>query len=101
MRRSKGQRSRTRQLFKKSPREKGIRPLGRLLKEYQQGEKVLIYIESSIHKGQPHRRYHGKIGVIREKRGRAYVVEVQEGGKTRQIIALPEHIKTISPSIGE
>ena len=82
----------TRQVFKKNPREKGMAPLGRLLHEYKTGEKVVIKIDSSVHKGMPHKRYYGKIGVVKEERGRAYIVEISEGTMIRSIITRPEHI---------
>lgn len=82
----------TRQVFKKNPREKGMAPLGRLLREYKTGEKVVIKIDSSIHKGMPHKRYYGKVGVVKEERGRAYVVEIREDTKIKKIITRPEHI---------
>ncbi|KYH37918.1 MAG: 50S ribosomal protein L21e [Candidatus Hecatellales archaeon B24] len=90
---SKGYKRSTRQLLRKKPRERGLKPLGYMLIEYKVGEKVVVDIDPSIHKGQPHRRYHGKIGTIVDKRGRAYVVNVKVGGKTKQIIALPEHLR--------
>ncbi|RJX15986.1 50S ribosomal protein L21e [Candidatus Bathyarchaeota archaeon] len=93
MKRSKGYRSKTRSLLRKKPRERGLKPLGYLLREYKVGDKVVISIDPATHKGQPHRRYHGKIGTIMEKRGKAYVIAVRDGGKIRKIIALPEHIK--------
>ncbi len=93
MKRSKGYRSKTRSLLRKKPRERGLKPLGYLLREYKVGDKVVISIDPATHKGQPHRRYHGKIGTIMEKRGKAYVIAVRDGGKVRKIIALPEHIK--------
>lgn len=93
MKRSKGYRSKTRSLLRKKPRERGLKPLGYLLREYKVGDKVVISIDPATHKGQPHRRYHGKIGTIMEKRRRAYVIAVRDGGKVRKIIALPEHIK--------
>ena len=83
----------TRSLLRKRPQEKGIRPLGYLLRVYNIGDPVLISLDAATHKGQPHRRYHGKLGTITEKRGRAYVLSVQDGGKTRTIIGLPEHLK--------
>lgn len=83
----------TRSLLRKKPRERGLKPLGYLLVEYKIGDPVLISLDTSTHKGQPHRRYHGKLGIVTEKRGRAYVLSVQDGGKTRKIIALPEHLK--------
>jgi large subunit ribosomal protein L21e len=41
----------------------------------------------------PHRRYHGKIGVIIAKMGRAYKVSVTQGDSTKEIIVRPEHLK--------
>ncbi len=96
MKRSKGYRSRTRQLFRKGRKAGGMRPVTPLLKDYHIGESVIIQIEPAEVKGQPHRRYHGKIGTILERRGRAYVVNVQDGGKTRQITATPYHLKSVA-----
>lgn len=91
MRRSLGYRSRTRSLLRKRKRD-GMLRTSSLLQSFNQGDKVMILLEPSQAKGQPHRRYHGKIGTIIEKRGRAYVVNVQDGGKLRKIIARREHI---------
>ena len=93
---SRGFRRRTRQLLRKNPRKRGLRPLGYMLTEYKVGDKVVISIDPSTHKGQPHRRYHGKVGVVLNRRGRAYIVGVRVGGKVKQIIALPEHLKSLS-----
>jgi large subunit ribosomal protein L21e len=92
MRRSKGYRSRTRSLLHKHPRERGKIGLSRILRPYKVGDKVTILLEASIHKGMPHRRYHGKSGIIGEKRGKSYVVNVEMGKQTKQIIARPEHL---------
>jgi len=93
MGRTSGYRSKSRKLLKKAPREKGIQPLSSLLQEYKLGDKVVIVINSGTHKGMPHRRFHGKIGIIQEKRGRAYRVAVQDGGKKKIVISRPEHLK--------
>jgi large subunit ribosomal protein L21e len=66
--------------------------LSRILRTYQPGEKVTILIEPSMHKGMPHRRYHGRVGIIHSKRGKSYVVHVATGRQTKQIIARPEHL---------
>ncbi|MGA2462170.1 MAG: 50S ribosomal protein L21e [Candidatus Bathyarchaeia archaeon] len=93
MRRSKGFRSRTRNLLRKKPRERGKIGLSRILRVYQPGEKVTIILEPSVHKGMPHRRYHGRVGVIHAKRGRSYVIHVAMSHQIiKQIIARPEHI---------
>ena len=92
MRRSKGYRSRTRSLLRKRPRERGKIGLSRILRPYENGDKVTILLEPSVHKGMPHRRYHGRIGVIQGKRGKSYLVNVAMGKQTKQIIARPEHL---------
>lgn len=97
MKKSKGYRAKTRSLLRKKPREKGKTGLSKVLYEYTSGEKVVVKIDPSIHKGMPHRRYHGRVGVISKKRGRAYVVNVTQGDATKQIIVRPEHLK---PHIG-
>jgi large subunit ribosomal protein L21e len=92
MKRSKGYRSRTRSLLRKRPRERGKIGLSRILRTYQPGEKVTILIDPSVHKGMPHRRYHGRVGIVHEKRGKSYVVHVGVGNQTKQIVARPEHL---------
>lgn len=82
-----------RKILTKNPREKGRQPLGTLLYEYKPEEKVVIKINPSVHKGMPHRRYHGKIGLIKGKRGRSYIVRITEGSIERTLILRPEHVK--------
>ena len=92
-RKSKGYRKKTRSLLRKKPRERGKVGLSKILHEYEPGQKVVVKINSSVHKGMPHRRYHGRIGVIANKRGRAYVVGVTQGKAIKEIIVRPEHLK--------
>jgi large subunit ribosomal protein L21e len=40
----------------------------------------------------PHKRYHGKVGVVKERRGRSYMVSVSAGNKEKSVIARPEHL---------
>jgi large subunit ribosomal protein L21e len=93
MKKSRGYRARTRKLLSKKPREKGKIGLSKLLQEYQPGNRVVIKMNPSIHKGMPHRRYHGKVGAIVDKRGRSYVVSVTQGDATKEIIVRPEHLE--------
>jgi large subunit ribosomal protein L21e len=92
----KGYRAKSRHLLKKAPRERGLQPLSSLLKEYKPGERVVIVINSSTHKGMPHRRFHGKVGIIQGKIGRAYCIAIQEGGKKKTVISRPEHLRAYS-----
>jgi large subunit ribosomal protein L21e len=53
---------------------------------------VVIKIDSSVQKGMPHKRFHGKIGTVIDKRGRSYVVNVSQGDALKEIIVRPEHM---------
>ena len=92
VKRSRGTRSKTRYKLKKSVREKGLPNVSKLLQPYNTGDSVAIKIDPSIHRGMPHPKFHGKIGKIAEKRGSAYVIQIKEGNKEKELIARPEHI---------
>ncbi len=93
MKKSKGYRSRTRALLSKKPRQRGKIGLSRLLQNYQLGSRVRVRIDPSVHKGMPHKRFHGKIGTVVEKRGRSYVVEVNFMNEKKKAITRPEHLE--------
>jgi len=93
MRKSRGYRAGTRRLLKKEPRERGKMRISKLLYEYPPGSRVVIMIDSSVVKGMPHKRYHGKVGTIIDKRGRSYIVSVTQGEATKEIIVRPEHLE--------
>lgn len=93
MRKSRGYRAGTRRLLKKEPRERGKIRISKLLYEYQPGSRVVIMIDSSIQKGMPHKRYHGKVGTVIDKRGRSFIVNVTQGEATKKIIVRPEHLE--------
>jgi len=90
---SKGYRAKTRSILGRRPRERGKTGLSKILYDYKPGEKVVVKIDPSVHKGMPHRRYHGKIGVIANKRGRSYVIDITQGEAVKEIIVRPEHLK--------
>jgi large subunit ribosomal protein L21e len=54
---------------------------------------VIIKIDSSVQKSMPHRRFHGKMGTIVNKRGRAYVVSVPQGDAVKEISVRSEHLE--------
>jgi len=98
VRKSKGYRSKTRSLLRKKPRDRGKISLSKLLRTYKNGDKVCIKIDPSVHKGMPHRRYHGKIGWIVGKRGRSYVVKITSGNKIKTLLVRPEHLEAYGGS---
>jgi large subunit ribosomal protein L21e len=90
---SKGYYTRARGLLKKKPRERGKPKLGKLLIDYGLGSQVIIKMDSSVQKSLPHKRFHGKIGTVLEKRGRGYVVSVSKGNAVKTIIVRSEHLE--------
>jgi len=90
-RRSTGFRNKTRKLLSGAADKRVT--AARRLKTYEIGSKVVLRINTAIHDGMPHPRYYGALGKITEKRGRAYVVEIKDGGKTKWIISNGEHLK--------
>lgn len=93
MERSKGSRSKTRRKMRKKPRQRGLLALSRILQEFDSGQFVHIDIEPSVHHGMPHPKFQGRTALVKEKRGRSYVLEIKDGSKRKIIIARPEHLR--------
>ncbi len=64
------------------------------LRTFEIGQKVAIVLNSSS-RSMPFRRFHGLTGKIVDKRGRAYIVNIKDGSKEKQIISKPEHLKLL------
>ncbi len=90
---SKGFRSRSRGTFTKEVRERGMPPVNRFLREFAIGDRVTVVLEPSDPHGQPHPRYQGKTCTVVAKSGRAYRIEFLDGGKRKELIALPVHLE--------
>jgi len=92
MPKSHGERRKTRSKLTKSVRARGLSPISRAVQEFEIGQMVHVKIDSSIHKGMPNPKFHGKTGKVNSTRGRAYLVEVRDGNAMKEIIALPQHL---------
>ncbi len=87
--RSHGFRHKTRSvLTKRQPRGVSF-----LLREYHEGDRALVKIDPRQHKGMPHRRYHGKVGIVRAVGRRSITLHVKLGNKTKTLITRFDHIK--------
>jgi large subunit ribosomal protein L21e len=93
MRRSRGSRSKTRYKLKKSIRVGRTNPITKKMQIFNEDDLVHIIIDPSVHKGQPHPRFHGKTGKVSDKRGRAYIIEINDGNKSKKLIIRPDHLK--------
>ncbi|OMO54589.1 Ribosomal protein L21e [Corchorus capsularis] len=73
-----GLRSRTRDLFARPFRKKGYIPLSTYLRTYKIGDYVDIKVNGAVHKGMPHKFYHGRTGRVWNVTKRAIGVEVNK-----------------------
>jgi large subunit ribosomal protein L21e len=90
---SRGTRRKTRQIFRKTPRLRGMTPITHEFRTFENGEKVSVVIDPAVHYGLPHSRFQGKTGVVTGQQGRAFVVELYDGNKLKTVITRPEHLK--------
>jgi len=87
-----GTRRKSRYKLKKTVREKGLSPISRAIQEFHEGDIVNIDLDPSIQNGMPHPKFQGRTGKVMSLRGRAYIVEVRDGGLMKEVIILPEHL---------
>lgn len=73
-----GLRSRTRDSFSRAFRKKGTIHLSTYLRTYHIGDYVDIKVNGAIHKGMPHKFYHGRTGQVWNVTKRAIGVEINK-----------------------
>ena len=94
VKKSRGLRSKTRKKLSQKP---GYRPpITKFIQKFEAGERVVIDPEPSSHKGMPHQRYKGRVGVVCGKRGKSYIVKITEGNKEKLLISRPEHLRRLA-----
>ena len=64
-----------------------------MLREYHVGDRALVIIDPRQHKSLPHRRYHGKVGIVKNVGRRVVTLDVKLGDKTKTLITRLDHIK--------
>lgn len=93
--RSKGIRSKSRQILRKSPRKRGMPPVTHALRHFAEGDRVAIVIDSAIHKGMPHVRFQGTTGIVGGLQGNSVRVFITVGKKPKELVVRPEHLKPV------
>ena len=71
---------------------KGRSAISGFVKPFNVGDKVIVS-QKAYQLGMPALRYLNKYGRVVAKRGASYVVEIQDGNKTKQLISHPIHLK--------
>jgi large subunit ribosomal protein L21e len=83
----------TRGKLSNDPRERGASPPQRAIQEYETGQKVHLKIDPSVSEGRFHPRFNGHTGTVAGTQGRAFKVEINDGGKDKTLIVRPAHLK--------
>ena len=73
-----GYRARTRDMFSRDFRKTGMINISTFMKPYKKGDCVDIYANSAVHKGMPHKQYHGRTGRVFNVTRRAVGVRVKK-----------------------
>ncbi len=65
------------------------------LKDFEEGEKALVKVDSSVQEARPHMRFHGKTVDVVGMRGQKYEVEFKDGKKTKTLFLHPAHLQKV------
>jgi large subunit ribosomal protein L21e len=80
-----GLRSKTRQKFSKAFGTRGVPSVSRYLTIFKKGDYVDVYADASIHKGMPHKYYHGRTGIVFNVTQNSVGVEMTKIVRGRQL----------------
>ena len=95
MKRSKGQRVRTRSILRRRKKERSRLNISRVIHQCEEGDRVAIVLDGGQQMGMPHRRFNGRTGFIENRQGKAWVVSVKDGNMQKTVIARPEHLRPL------
>lgn len=90
-----GFRRKTRDKLSKNIRARGKLSIPSYFHIFNEGEKVQLCANPTIQKGMYLPRYHGKAGTIVSKQGDCYSVQIKDGGKEKNLLVHPIHLKRI------
>jgi large subunit ribosomal protein L21e len=94
MTQSHGFRKKTRSIMTK---DNVVRGLSYLLMDYKVGDKVIVNIDPTEHNTTPHRRFQGRIGIVKEVGRRTLKIVVQLSDKKQKILQIKlNHVRLLT-----
>ena len=79
---------------KKPVRTRGKLQLSRYFQEFKEGDSVAVVAESSLQPRFP-KRLQGKTGIIDGKKGKTYIVNINDMNRKKKFLIEPIHLKKI------
>jgi len=89
-----GARKRSRHKMRKPLGRKGKISFTNYFQEFKKGERAVLKAEPAYHNGLYPLKFHGKICVIGERRGKCYEVIVRDG-KEKTLLVHPVHLRKV------
>lgn len=83
----------TRDKLSNDPRDRGTTPPQQQVEEFDVGETVHLKIDPSVHEGRFHPRFDGATGEVVGTQGRAFKVQITDGGSQKTLISRPAHLR--------
>ena len=87
-----GSRRKSRSKFRIRKSEKGKISIRKYFQNLENGTRVVLKANPSVQKGLYTARYHGKVGIIKHKRGKCYEVSIKDNNKPKTLIIHPIHL---------
>ena len=81
-------------LNRKESKSRGKTQFSKYFQEFKDGDKVAILREHSLNPAFP-KRIQGLVGTVSGKRGRAYIINLKEGGLMKMHIVMPANLKRL------
>lgn len=75
------------------PRERGMSPPQRAIESYEEGDRVHLVLDPSVHDGRFPPRFSGHTGTILGTQGTAYKVQIVDGNNPKTIITNAAHLR--------
>ncbi len=88
-------RRKTRTKMKKPLRKRGKISISRYFQKFNEGDRVTLMIDPSVHSAMPYKRFLGKAGKIIGKRGACYIVEIKDFNAKKKAIIHPVHLQKV------
>ena len=80
---------------RKKIRERGKISFSRAFQDFNKGDSVSVIIEKAKSLTFP-KRIQGRCGIVEEKRGRSFIVTIDDMEKSKKFIIDPSHLKKIN-----
>ena len=85
-------RRKTRGKLAKGYKTKGKLSLRKFFQDFKYGDRVVLKADPAYQKGMYYPRFHGRSGLVLNRRGHCYEILVKDGKKDKMLIVHPVHL---------